>query len=405
MNFIRKHLFDELWEALHRKPQLLQVVLGPRQVGKTTLAKQVMKQWLGPKIYETADAPNIPVSEWIEHHWQRARRESLDSKRTGLLILDEVQKIPGWSEVVKKLADQDKAKKIRLRVLILGSSALLVQRGLTESLAGRFELHRHLQWSYKECRECFGLSLQEYFIFGGYPGALPLRKDTLRWGRYIRDTLIETVVGKDVLLMSPVQKPALLRQVFGMACAHPAEILSYQKMIGQLSDAGNTVTIAHYFHLLAAAFLIAPLSKWSGSHIRQKGSTPKIVLRDASLVNALMFPALKRSEIDFAWMGRLTENAVGAALVALAEQNGAEIFYWRERSDEVDYVVRFGKKLLAIEVKSGKNSFETNGMRLFKKYYPETQCVLIGNSKPLSLSDSIRYLNLKDFFNNPSSIL
>ncbi len=400
--YVRKELYDSLWLSLTGKPRLIQVVIGPRQVGKTTLALQVLKHWKGPKIYETADQPQTPTAEWVVQRWLKIRKLLKSNQKDGLLILDEVQKIPRWSEVVKKLADEDRNNKTKLRVLLLGSSALLVQRGLTESLAGRFELHRHAQWSFKECRDCFHLGLQDYFLFGGYPGALALRGDPVRWARYIRDTLIETVIGKDVLLMSPVQKPALLRQTFAMACAHPAEILSYQSMIGQLTDAGNTVTIAHYFNLLSAAFLIAPLPRWSGSRLRQRGSSPKVIVRDNSLVNALTFPAMKKLDMTPTWKGRLIENSVGAALTVLAEKEGCELFYWRDRSDEVDFVVRHGMKLIAVEVKSGRSSAYLTGMNAFLRRYPDSESVLISDSKS---SLSIRQHSIIDFFSDPKIIL
>jgi predicted AAA+ superfamily ATPase len=243
MSFVRNDLFEALWNSLQGEAFFIQAVAGPRQVGKTTLVLEIVDRWRGPKLYETADQPAPPDVHWIVAQWEKARA-LMKGKRDGLLVLDEVQKIPRWTEAVKKLWDEDRRGKIRLRVVLLGSSALLVQRGLTESLTGRFELHRHPHWSFAECHACFGINLEDYLVFGGYPGGLVLRRDPVRWGRYIRDAVIETVLGKDVLLLSPVQKPALLRQTFGMACAHPAEVLSFQKMVGQLTDAGNTVTIA-----------------------------------------------------------------------------------------------------------------------------------------------------------------
>lgn len=400
--YVRPHLFDELWNALTGEPSLIQVVIGPRQVGKTTMALQILERWKGPKIYATADSPDTPNIEWISTHWERARRLSYSSSERSFLILDEVQKIPHWSELVKKLADQDRRQKTNLRVLVLSSSALLVQKGLIESLAGRFELHRHPHWQYKECHNYFNLSLEDYFLFGGYPGALSLRDDPVRWSRYIRDALIETVIGKDVLLMATVQKPALLRQVFGMACAHPAEIVSYTKMMGQLMDAGNTVTIANYLHLLSAAFFVNPLSKWSGSQLRRRGSIPKIVLRDNSLINSIVFPNLNKRDMDAVWRGRLVENCVGAALTPMLEQAGGELFYWRDRQDEVDYVIRYGQKLIGVEVKSGKASSDLSGLKIFKKRYPEAECVVISTNNKYK---DFKQLSLEDFFNDPKKIV
>lgn len=399
-HFIRKSYYGPILQSLLENSSLIQVISGPRQIGKTTLALQIKEKWPGPSFYEAADQPAIPQTEWIEAHWNSARKVSGHGKLP-LLILDEVQKIPGWSETVKKLADADKRNNIHLKVLLLGSSALLVQRGLTESLSGRFELHRLPHWSYAECHECFGVSLEDYLIFGGYPGAVPLRKDYVRWGRYVRDSLIETVVGKDVLLMSPVTKPALLRQTLGIACAHPAQILSYQKMMGQLSDAGNTVTIAHYLNLLSAAYLLSTLPRWSGAKVKQRGSIPKIILRDNSLPNAMTLPSGGHDLQEPAWRGRLVENAVGAALVTLAEQSGAELFYWRERNDEVDYVLKIGRKLLAIEVKSGLAD-KASGLHAFMAKNPTAMPIIIGNSVSKS---PVKTINLKQFFENSATLL
>ncbi|MCX5782953.1 MAG: ATP-binding protein, partial [Elusimicrobia bacterium] len=351
-----------------------------------------------PSLYEVADQPDVPSAQWIETQWDAARKMAR-GKNHPLLILDEVQKIPGWSEAVKKQVDYDKRNNFSIRVLLLGSSALLVQRGLTESLSGRFELHRLPHWSYAECNECFGMPLKDYFIFGGYPAAVPLLSSYARWGRYVRDSLIETVVGKDVILMSPVQKPALLRQTFGMACAHPAQIMSYQKMTGQLSDAGNTTTIAHYLNLLSAAYLLAVIPRWSGNKMRQRGSIPKIILRDNSLINAMTLPSGGQELNEPIWRGRLVENAVGAALAVLAEQTGGELFYWRERDYEVDYVFKLGPKLLAIEVKSGFSVDKTPGMNAFLQRNPKASALIIGNSGRQNLFKAI---SLRVFFNNPA---
>ncbi len=206
--YIRNILFHSLRCNLNDRTSLIQVVTGPRQVGKTTLVLQIYHQWKGPKLYQSADSPHIPTIDWITEQWHVCRQLIKNKKEKALLILDEVQKIPRWSEAVKMLFDEDRRLKIPVRVVLLGSSSLLMQKGLTESLAGRFEIHRHFHWSFKECHEYFRLDLNEYIYFGGYPGSMDLRKDELRWARYIRDSLIETVISKDVLVLSPINKPA-----------------------------------------------------------------------------------------------------------------------------------------------------------------------------------------------------
>jgi len=400
--YVRRALFDGLWRALGGTPRLLQVVTGPRQVGKTTLVLEVHDRWPGPRLYASADQPDIPGRDWIAARWEEGRALARSSRREGLLILDEIQKIPRWSETVKRLWDEDRRRGRRLRIVLLGSSALLVQRGLTESLAGRFELHRHPHWGFSECHKAFRLPLEGYWIYGGYPAGLAMRRNPVRWARYIRDSVIETVIGKDVLLMSPVQKPALLRQVFGIACAHPAEILSYQKMLGQLADAGNATTVAHHLHLLASAFLLTPLSRWSGNRLRQRVSTPKLVIRDNSLVSSMNPSEFFRGRVASDLRGRLVENAVGAALVVQAEQEGGEVFYWRDRQNEADFVFRRGSRLLALEVKSGRSGDIPTGLLAFKRRYPHATIAVMGDTAGTA---SIPSVKLERFFGDPSAVL
>lgn len=368
------------------------------------MAYQILDRWKGPKQYETADQPTPPTVRWIQTQWEQARRLTSRSRGETLLVLDEVQKIPRWSEVVKRLADEDRRRNLRLRVVLLGSSALLMQRGLSESLAGRFELHRHPHWSYEECREHFGLSLAEYLYFGGYPGALALRKDEARWKKFVRDSLIETVLSKDVLLLSPVSKPVLLRQAFGLAVSHPAEVLSYQKMLGTLQDAGNTTTIASYLRLLSHAFLVVPLERFSGSRVKQRGSTPKIVLLDNALMTAMMGTSFRVAKRDRALWGRLTENAVGAQLFWRAQEEGGELFYWRDRQDEVDFVFTLGQRIVAVEVKSGRPPFSLEGLQAFRRHYPASQAMTISAQRMSTTVEGKQSVRLEQFFLNESRL-
>ena len=402
--FIRKDLYDSLWNNLRGKTNLIQAVVGPRQVGKTTLALQIFDHWKGVKIFESADAPDTPSVDWIRLVWERARQELNGRKAQGLLIIDEIQKIPRWSEAVKALFDHDKRKKIPLRVVLLGSSALLVHKGLTESLAGRFELHQHAQWSFEECRTCFGVTLDEYIYFGGYPGALAMRHDEKRWRNFFRGSLIETVLSKDVLLMATVTKPALLRQTFGLAVASPAQIISYQKMVGSLQDAGNTTTIATYIGLLSKAFLMINLERLSGAAIRQRGSIPKIVILDNGLISAMSGLDHKTARKDQVHWGRCIENLVGARLYYLAEQLGGQLFYWRDRQFEVDYVLKIGKKIIGIEVKTNVDKAPASFNEFARKFRPEkvvTVYYRIG-AKQIE-GDSL--VSLEQFLLDPGAVL
>ncbi len=403
-DYIRMKLFDALQTGLRGQPNLIQAVVGPRQVGKTTLALQVKERWRGLAFYHSADLTSAPSADWLVARWNECRAARKKNKTEPLLILDEVQKIPRWSEAVKKMADEDRIAGRHIRVVVLGSSSLLMQKGLNESLAGRFELHRHPHWSFAECREYFGLSLPEYLYFGGYPGALPLRGDALRWARYVRDSLIETVLGKDVLLMSPVSKPALLRQVFTLCLAHPAEIMSYQKMTGQLQDAGNTTTIASYIRLLTDAFLFVSLERFSGNRIRQRGSIPKIVVLDNALISVVQGVDFPEAVKDRTFWGRVTENAVGAMLANWLAERGGRLYYWRDRNEEVDYVAIWGNHLVAIEVKSGAPGKFPEGLRGFVKRFPQAQQVLIAPGASIHPGEGpCKKIELEHFLLNPES--
>jgi hypothetical protein len=261
---------------LQEPRRFLQVVAGPRQVGKTTLVRQAMaalKAQPGPAVAQhsvSADNPGLVGSSWLRTQWETARALSAQAQGC-ILVLDEVQKLPNWTEEIKGLLDEDTRTGRDVRVVVLGSAPLLIARGLTESMAGRFEITRLGHWRFAEMKAAFGFTLDEFIYYGGYPGAASLMGEPARWAAYVRDALIETTISKDVLLMSPVQKPALLRRLFDLACRYSAQELSYQKMLGQLSDAGNTTTLAHYLELLEGAGMVCGLQKYAGQAVRQRG--------------------------------------------------------------------------------------------------------------------------------------
>lgn len=354
---------------------MIQILLGPRQVGKTTAARQVEEKWRGPVIYATADAPLPPEPVWIETHWNRARRAGAGC----LLILDEVQKVMGWSETVKSLWDEDRHKGQRLSVLLLGSSALLLSQGTTESLTGRFFLTRCLHWSYPECREAFGWDLDRWTFFGGYPGAVPFVKTEDQWRRYVADSLIETVISRDVVAAHRVSKPTLLRHLFVLASRFPSQILSYNKMLGQLQDAGNTTTLSNYVRMLESAYLLSGLERFSSGEARSRGSSPKFVLWNNALVTALGVRSFRSSRDDPAYWGRLVENAVGAHFLNELRSLPYEVSYWRHRKHEVDFVVRTPEDVWGIEVKSGRPD-AVQGLTAFRDKYPGARTIVIGGS-------------------------
>lgn len=355
------------------------VLAGPRQVGKTTLVQQVLSASKVPARYASADEPTLRGREWIAQQWEAARLESTGAGRRGsVLVLDEIQKIGGWSETVKRLWDEDTRAKRRLRVVVLGSAPLLIARGLTESLAGRFETLHLPHWSFAEMHAAFGWNVEQYIFYGGYPGAAPLIRDPSRWSRYVLDALVETTISRDVLLLSRVDKPALLRRLFELACRYSGQVLSYTKMLGQLQDAGNATTLAHYLDLLAAAGMVRGLQKFAGSAARQRGSSPKLQVLNTALQTAPLGLTLQQARADPALWGRLVESAVGAHLANAAAASDCELFYWREGNIEVDFVLRKGRAVTAIEVKSGRARDALPGLSAFVAAFKPTRQLLVG---------------------------
>jgi predicted AAA+ superfamily ATPase len=336
-----------------------------------------MSEMGGQSSYATADQPAPGDIVWLDQQWEAARMKCRDGGQW-LLILDEIQKIPNWSEVVKRLWDEDTLRGRDLRVVLLGSSPLLVQKGLTESLAGRFELLHIGHWRFAEMQEAFGLSLDQYIYYGGYPGAAALIGEESRWRRYLLNSLIEPTLAR-ILLMSRVDKPALLRQVFRLGCEYSGQILSYQKMIGQLQDAGNTTTLAHYLELLAGAGMVTGLGKFAGEVVRQRGSSPKLQTLNNALKTAQAARTFQETREDPELWGRMTESAVGAYLAGEAQAGEFEIFYWREVSKEVDFVLRRGDKVVTIEVKSGRRKTSLPGVAAFEKAFGRAKNFLVGS--------------------------
>jgi predicted AAA+ superfamily ATPase len=372
----KRRMFGQLVARLGEGVQRIQVVSGPRQVGKTTLVQQALAASKQPNHYASADGPVLRDPAWLEAQWEEGRRLAHD-RGGATLAIDEIQKATGWSETVKRLWDEDRAGGLELQVVLLGSAALLVQRGLGESLAGRFELIRAPHWSFAEMRDAFGFDLDRFIHFGGYPGAARLVNDEQRWAAYILDSIVETTISRDLLLLTRVDKPALLRSLFRLVCDYSGQIVSYQKLTGQLQDAGNTTTIAHYLDLLAAAGLAVGLEKYSPRKVRQRRSTPKLLALDNGLVSAISGRTFAESRADREHWGRLTETAVGSHLRATLDPR-ADLLYWRDRNKEVDFVVQRGKELTAIEVKSGRRRDDLPGMAAFETAHGPTRKLLVG---------------------------
>jgi uncharacterized protein len=375
----RHRIFDPLGSRLAEKPARLQVVSGPRQVGKTTVVLQALEASDAPSHYASADDPALRDAAWLEAQWEEGRRLARDRDQDSgaILALDEIQKVTNWAETVKRLWDEDRGADLPLRVVLLGSAALLVQHGLSESLTGRFELIRAPHWSYAEMRDAFGFSLDQFIYFGGYPGAAAMIGDEQRWASYLLNSIVETTISRDLLLLTRVDKPALLRSLFRLVCDYSSQIVSYQKLTGQLQDAGNTTTLAHYLDLLADAGLAVGLEKYSQGKVRQRRSTPKLLALDTALVSATSGRTFEESRRDREHWGRLVETAVGAHLWATRDPR-AEILYWRDRGKEVDFVVKRGAELTAIEVKSGRRRDGLPGMAAFEAQFGNASKQLVG---------------------------
>jgi predicted AAA+ superfamily ATPase len=375
---IRQTIHHELLKRLKEKRRFVQVLAGPRQVGKTTVVRQVMESSKIPARYASADEPTLRDRTWLEQQWDIARIKAGESKAGALLVLDEIQKVANWSSVVKLLWDADTNSGVPLKVILLGSSPLLIRSGLTESLAGRFELIPAPHWSFTEMREAFGWNLEQYIFYGAYPGAAGLINDPQRWRRYILDSLIETTISRDILLLTRVDKPALLRRLFQLGCAYSGQILSYQKMIGRLTDVGNTTTLAHYLELLQGAGMLGGLSKYAHGQVRQRGSSPKLQVLNTALMSAQDQRSVAEARQDGDYWGRLVESCIGAHLFNSSFGTNISMTYWRERNHEVDFVLQQGKTTVAIEVKSGARRESLPGMEAFARTFKPKRQLLVG---------------------------
>lgn len=379
----RRILVSQLAERLKEPKKFIQIVVGPRQTGKTTAVVQALELLSVQRHFVSADDPNLVSIEWLRNEWEQAR--ALTKTGDAILIIDEIQKISKWSSIVKLLWDEDSRLCVPLKVVLIGSSSLLLQKGLTESLMGRFEILYSPHWNYAECKEAFGYRLDDFLFFGGYPGAASLIKDENRWARYMGTSIIEPTISQDILMMEEVRKPALLRALFVLGSGYSAQELSYTKLLGQLQDAGNTVTLAHYLELLTRANMLTGLQNYSGNQLRARKSSPRFMVYDTSLMTYADGSNRRRLLENPVERGRLVESAVGAYLLARGKEEGFEVHWWRDRNNEVDFVLKNGSSLTAIEVKSGRVK-NTGGSLQFKKLYPEALSLIIG-SVNLSLED------------------
>lgn len=371
--------FQLLKKRLEEPRKFIQVILGPRQTGKTTLVTQIRKEIKIPSHYASADTVSSAGGIWIEQQWDIARAiKKQENAKDVILVIDEVQKIQEWSEFVKAQWDKDSINGENIKTILLGSASLLIQKGLSESLTGRYETIPLMHWSYNEMNRAFGFKPEQYVWFGGFPGAASLISDELRWKQYVIDSLVEPTIMKDILMLSRIDKPALLKALFELACAYSGQIVSYNKMLGQLQDAGNTTTLTHYLNLLDTAGLVKGINKIYKEKLRQKVSIPKLQVYNTSLLT------VKRNEtfneiqkIPEKW-GRHIESAIGAHLLNYSRSENFNVFYWRYRNKEIDFIISKGEALIGIEVKSGKRK-TYEGINAFKEEHHPDKTFLIGD--------------------------
>ena len=364
--------------------RFIQVIAGARQVGKSTMVKQVVEELTIPHLLTTAEEAPDKNPGWIRYVWQQARQAMrLNNYPEYLLVIDEIHKLDNWSEVVKAEWDADTMRNVNIKVVLLGSSRLLIKDGLSESLAGRYELIEMEHWSFGEMREAFGMTVNQYIYYGGYPGAFSLIDDAKRWRKYMRDAIIEPAITKDVLTTKRVLKPALLRQLFLLGCSYSGELLSFNKILGQLQDAGNTSTLANYLQLLEESKLLAGLQQFAADDARKYKSVPKYQVYNTGLLSANSPLSFEDAYLDPKQWGRWVESAVGAYLINHADRLEYKVYYWRHDDDEVDFVLQHSKRLVAIEVKSGRRQ-NNQGLPVFaKQFHPDVELVVGGEALTL----------------------
>lgn len=390
-----RFVLNDISSRISEPRKFIQVLVGPRQVGKTTLIKQFLQKTKIAYHFVTADDLYAADSLWIRQEWGNARLQMQQGNaKDFLLVIDEVQKVPNWSEAVKKQWDEDTFSGTNIKVVLLGSSRLLIQRGLTESLAGRYELTNITHWSFDEMREAFDWNVEQYIYFGGYPGSASLISDEGRWKDYVRESLVETTISKDILMMTRVDKPILLKRLFDIGCKYSSQILSLTKVQGELQESGNLTTLSGYLNLLREAGLLSGLEKYASDVIRKRASKPKFQVHNNALLSAgqsVTFDILRQDTKEW---GRFVESAVGAHLINSGLKSRFNVYYWNRGSAEVDYVIEKGNKIVAIEVKSGKES-SSKGLGLFDEEFHPHGIFLVGtNGIPLEQFLSINPTDL-----------
>lgn len=361
-NVIELPFASQLEHNLSLDTSRLQVILGPRQVGKTTTTLWFLeKNYPGKFLYVSADKVFNANHDWLLENWQKAHFEKL------ILVIDEIQKIENWAEYIKSLWDENQQSHSPIKCILLGSSSLDIQKGLGESLAGRFQLIRAYHWNYQETRKLISMDFEDYLKYGGYPGSYSLLGDPDQWADYMKNSILIPVIEKDILLNRNVKSPSLFKQAFELLCAYPAQEVSYTKILGQLQKKGNVELVKYYISLFEGAFLFKTIEKFSTNKIMTKSSSPKIL----PLCPSFYFLGIM-DDYESQERGRVFEQLVGIQL----NRTKHELYYWREGNDEVDFVLKKGRKIWAIEVKSGRKR-SAAGLEAFKKKFSQAKLVII----------------------------
>lgn len=317
----KRRQFSELLSRISEDRNKIQVITGPRQVGKSTMVKQVLKETTIPNMFVSADSVPKENTSWIGEIWETARaRMQFNKYSEYLLVIDEIHKINNWSEEVKKQWDADCFNDINLKIVLLGSSRLLIKDRLTESLAGRYEIIRMSHWSFSEMKEAFGFSLNQFVYFGGYPGGAQLITNETRWKRYIKDSIIAPAIEHDILITKIIYKPELMKRLFELGCSYSGEEISLTKLVGQLQDAGNVTTLASYLTTLEESQLLCGLQKFANDKARKYNSVPKLMVYNTSLLSALSSSSLENVFTTPSVWGRWVESAVGAHILNMADE-------------------------------------------------------------------------------------
>ncbi len=386
-----------LIERLAGPPRRITALFGPRQCGKTTIADQALaslrRQNSHRTLYRAADQPPpdavreqrstvglvsaLPDPKWIVAQWREARRLA-NERPPAVLVLDEIQLIPQWSTVVKGLWDEDRGLRHRPHIVLLGSVPLRIQQGLKESLAGRFAPLPVHHWSLVEMAAAFGFELQQFLFYGSYPGAADLtgRGRVDDWREAVLDGCVLPTVERDILGLTRVDKPVLMKRLFDLSAHYSGQIVSFTKLVGHLQEAGNTTTVARYLGLLEAAGLVAGLSNYARSPLRRRAS-PKLLVLNTALMTASSGHDPEEARADRSFWGRLVESAVGAHLYR-TRRPGTSLHYWRFKGQEVDFVLQRGPHVLAVEVKSGDPRGPHSGLAAFGKKFPGARGLMVG---------------------------